>query len=99
MKSSCARRILRLCAEGCFESEKYEHVANARECDDEYPLRAMGDAVTKCKIAHGKDEFVCVRWTCRSKFEVDDVATQNARILARKVRYIRVFLLWDTVFR
>jgi len=74
VKSSCARRILRSCAEGCFESEKYEHVANARECDDEYPLRAMGDAVTKCKIAHGKDEFVCVRWMCRSKFEVDDVA-------------------------
>ena len=74
VKSPCARRILRLCAEGCFETEKYEHVANARECDDEYPLRAMGDAVTKCKIAHGKDEFVCVRWMCRSKFEVDDVA-------------------------
>ena len=34
VKSPCARRILRLCAEGCFESEKYEHVANARECDD-----------------------------------------------------------------
>jgi len=73
VKSPCARRILRLCAEGCFESEKYEHVANARECDD-YSFRTTGDAVTKCKITRGKDKFVCVRWMCRSKFEVNDVA-------------------------
>ena len=73
VKSPCARRILRLCAEGCFESEKYEHVANARECDD-YSFRTTGDAVTKCKISRGKDKFVCVRWMCRSKFEVNDVA-------------------------
>ena len=73
VKSPCARRILRLCAEGCFESEKYEHVTNARECDD-YSFRTTGDAVTKCKIARGKDRFVCVRWMCRSKFEVNDVA-------------------------
>ena len=73
VKSPCARRILRLCAEGCFESEKYEHVANARECDD-YSFSTTGDAVTKCKIARGKDRFVCVRWMCRSKFEVNDVA-------------------------
>lgn len=73
VKSPCARRILRLCAEGCFESEKYEHVANARECDD-YSFRTTGDAVTKCKMTRGKDKFVCVRWMCRSKFEVNDVA-------------------------
>ena len=73
VKSPCARRILRLCAEGCFESEKYEHVANARECDD-YSFRTTRDTVTKCKIARGKDRFGCVRWMCRSKFEVNDVA-------------------------
>lgn len=72
-KVALREAILRLCAEGCFESEKYEHVANARECDD-YSFRTTGDAVTKCKIARGKDKFVCVRWICRSKFEVTDVA-------------------------
>ena len=72
VKSPCARRILRLCAEGCFDSEKYEYIASARKCND-HTLRTMGDAVTKCKIVHGK-EYVCVRWMCRSKFEVNDVA-------------------------
>ena len=56
VKSPCARRILRLCAEGCFDSEKYEYIASARKCND-HTLRTMGDAVTKCKIVQGKSTF------------------------------------------
>jgi hypothetical protein len=89
-QSRASRRILRLCSDGCFDSEKYLFVENVQTKNDYEMFCTTGDTVTKCTHYLNAEDFVCVRWMCRTKFEVNDVARKSFQDVFAEVAALEI---------